>query len=82
MTTDRHPHRRRMLVGLSMATLMLALPTPMALAATPIISSSIFQDEGNTATATAWSGGGVVRAITKYKQPQTANRSQRIRIRP
>ena len=62
---------------------MLALPTPTALAATPFISSGFFQDEGNTVTATAVShGGGTTRAISKYKQPQTANRSQRIRIRP
>lgn len=81
MVIDRRARRRRVLVGLAMGALMLAPTAPTALAATPIISSGIFQDEGNTVTATAWSGGGVVRATSKYKQPQTANRSQRNRIR-
>ena len=81
MMIDRRAHRRRVVVGLTMAALMLALPTPTALAATPTISSSIIQEEGNTVSATAGSSGGVVKATTRYKQPQTANGSQRNRIR-
>jgi len=78
MLIDRPTRRGRVLVGLA----MVALTTPTALAATPFISSGIFQDEGNTVTATAGLAGGTTRAISKYNQPQKANRSQRIRIRP